>query len=91
MDEAQRITILSAAGSHSSIASTDTDAEIVTQLTYEKVASMLRQCDNKMARRLIEMRLMYKIDPILLVDVDIPTMVISLKSVVVEIKCHQMS
>lgn len=45
IDDAQRISILSYAGSGSTISATSSIADIVTETTFEKVASILPQCD----------------------------------------------
>lgn len=47
IDDAQRIQILLSASSKTVISSTATVAAILTAITYEKVASILRQCDCK--------------------------------------------
>lgn len=46
IDEVKQIQILSSATSGSVVTSSDNDDAIVTQITYENVASVLPQCDN---------------------------------------------
>lgn len=45
IDGAQRVLGLSSASSYETITASSTDDQIVTQFTYEKVASIMCQCD----------------------------------------------